>query len=616
MDRKFILILGIAAACLILVVRLFFLQIVDKEYKINADNNALRYKTLYPARGEIRDRNGRILVGNRTTYDIIVTPIDIRPFDTADFCSTFNVDYMTVRKKLKNYGLNKRKIGYQSFTFIKQVSGKEYSLFAEKAYKFPGFDAISRTARIYPFDAGANLFGYINEADADYIARHPETRRGDYVGITGLERSYEEALRGTKGYNIFVRDVHNRVRNSFQEGKYDKPAIPGTDLVSTIDGELQQYGELLMKDKVGSIVAIQPSTGEILAIISAPGLTIEQLSNFRLHYKEILTDPYKPMFNRAVMSAYPPGSTFKTVQALIGQQNGVINEDTRFSCSHGFFFSGGKMGCHGHPSPLNLRQSIMMSCNAYYANTFRKILGDPAYGSIQEAFNHWKSQVRMFGFGTRLGSDFPAELQGTLPSTETYDRIHGKGRWSSFNILSLAIGQGEIGATPLQIANLAAIIANRGYYIVPHLIRNPPDSARQARFSEKHYVGIDKQYFAPVVDGMYMAVNAAPGTGGTARRAYLEGTGICGKTGTSQNPHGKDNSVFMCFAPRENPEIAVSVYVENAGAGGTWAAPIASLIVEKYLNGEVKRKELEQQIISANLKVNVPVKTGRKSGGK
>lgn len=614
MDRKYILILGIVAACIILVIRLFFLQIIDEEYKINADNNALRYKTLYPARGEIRDRNGKTLVGNKTTYDIIVTPIDIRPFDTLDFCNTFNVDYMTVRKKLKNYRLNRRKIGYQSFTFIKQVSGKEYSLFAEKAYKFPGFDAVSRTARVYPFNAGANLFGYINEADPDYIAKHPEAKRGDYVGITGLERSYEEALRGIKGYNILVRDVHNRVRNSFQEGKYDKAAVPGTDLTSTIDGELQRYGELLMKDKVGSIVAIQPSTGEILAIVSAPGLTIEQLSNIRQHYTEILMDPYKPMFNRAVMSAYPPGSTFKTVQALIGQQNGIINADTKFSCSRGFFFSGGKMGCHGHPSPLNLKQSIMMSCNAYYANTFRKILGDPKYGSVQEAFNHWKSQVKMFGFGTKLGSDFPAELQGTLPSTETYDRIHGKGRWSAFNILSLAIGQGEVGATPLQVANLAAIIANKGYYIVPHLIQNPPDSARKVRFSEKHYVGIDKQYFDPVIEGMYLAVNSAPGTGGTAWRAHIDGIELCGKTGTSQNPHGKDNSAFMCFAPRENPEIAVSVYVENAGAGATWAAPIASLIVEKYLTGEVKRKELEQQIISANLKVNVPIKSRTSSG--
>lgn len=616
MDKKYILILGITAAVLILLVRLFFLQIIDKEYKINADNNALLYKTLYPARGEIYDRNGKTLVGNRTTYDIMVTPIDLRPFDTADFCRIFNVDYMTVRRKLKNYRLNRRKIGYQSFTFIKQVSGKNYNLFAEKAYKFPGFYAISRTARVYPFNAGANLFGYINEADADYLAAHPEAKRGDYVGITGLERSYEDVLRGTKGYNILVRDVHNRVRSSFQEGRYDKDAIPGSNLTASIDGELQRYGELIMTDKVGSIVAIKPSTGEILAIVSAPGLTVEQLSDIRRRYGEILNDPYKPMFNRAVMSAYPPGSTFKIVQALIGQQNGVIDADTKFSCSHGFFFNGGKMGCHGHPSPLDLKHSIMMSCNAYYANTFRRILGDSRFGSVGEAFNNWKEQVRKFGFGTKLGSDFPAELQGTLPSTETYDRIHGKGRWSAYNILSLAIGQGEVGTTPLHIANLAAIIANRGYYITPHLVMNPPDSARMAKYTEKHYVGIDEKYFEPVIEGMYLAVNAAPGSGGTARRAYLEGVEICGKTGTSQNPHGKDNSVFMCFAPKENPEIAVSVYVENAGAGATWAAPIASLIVEKYLKGEVKRKELEEQMISANLKVNVPVaKTRRKAAG-
>ena len=608
MDKKVLLTAGIIIVAICLAARLFYLQIIDERYKVNANNNALLYQTKYPARGEIRDRNGNVLVGNKTTYDIMVTPIDLREFDTVDFCLTFHVDIDNERKNLTYYRENRRKIGYQTFTFIKQVPSEYYSHFAEKAYKFPGFYAISRTARVYPYNAGASLYGYINEADSAYLADNPEYRRGDYVGITGIERSYEDVLRGKKGYNIMVRDVHNRIRQSFRNGEMDVEAEPGKDLMASIDGSLQQYGERLMHNKVGSIVAIEPSTGEILAIVSAPGLTVDDLSNIRKEYSRLVTDPYKPMFNRAVMSAYPPGSVFKTVNALIAQQMGVINPETRFSCSRGFYYAGGKMGCHGHRSPLNLKESIMMSCNAYYANVFRAMMKNPDHQPISEAFDYWKEQVMKFGIGTKLGSDFPAELQGNLPSTKTYDKLHGKGRWNAFNILSLAIGQGEVGATPLQIANVAAIIANRGYYIIPHLIKNAPDSLRRAKYTEKHWVGVDKEHFEPVVEGMYLAVNAPPGAGGTSRRAYISDIEVCGKTGTAQNPHGRDNSVFMCFAPRENPKIAVCVYLENSGAGGTWAAPVASLIVEKYLKGEVERKDLEQYVEQANLKANVPVK--------
>lgn len=612
MDKKILLTAGIIAAALCLAARLFYLQIVDEHYKVSAQNNALLYQTQYPARGEIKDRNGNTLVGNKTTYDIMVTPIDLKEFDTVDFCQTFHLNIDDVRKKLLYYRENRRKIGYQTFTFIKQVSGSDYSHYAEKAYKFPGFYAISRTARVYPYEAGASLYGYINEADSAYLADNPEYRRGDYVGITGIERSYEDVLRGKKGYNIMVRDVHNRIRQSFKNGEYDIAAEPGKDLIASIDGPLQQYGEALMQNKVGSIVAIEPATGEILAIVSAPSLTVEDLSNIRKEYSRLLSDPYKPMFNRAVMSAYPPGSVFKTVNALIGQQNGVISPETRFSCARGFYYSGGKMGCHGHRSPLNLKESIMMSCNAYYANVLRAIMKDPNHQPITEAFDHWKEQVNRFGIGVKLGSDFPSELPGTLPSTKRYDKIYGKGKWSAFSILSLAIGQGEVGATPLQIANLAAIIANRGYYIIPHLIKNAPDSLRRTKYTEKHWVGIDREHFDPVVEGMYLAVNAPPGAGGTSRRAYMDDIVVCGKTGTAQNPHGRDNSVFMCFAPKDNPKIAVCVYLENSGAGGTWAAPVASLIIEKYLKGEVQRKELEQIVMGANLKQFVPIRNKKR----
>ena len=615
MGKRRIFITGIIIAGVLIALRLFYLQIIDNKYKISADNNALLYEVRYPARGIIYDRNGKTLVGNTTMYDIMVTPADITPFDTADFCATFNIDYKTVRRKLKNFRENKRKIGFQSFTFIKQVSSDNYSLFAEKAYKFPGFYATSRTARNYPLNAGANLFGYISEVGPSFLEKHPEYQRGDYHGITGLERSYEEVLKGTKGYNIFLRDVHNRIRSSFENGKYDKSAIPGKDLVCSIDGELQAYGEMIMKNKVGSIVAIEPETGEILAIISSPEISVAQLADMRHHYKEVIEDPYKPMFNRAVMSSYPPGSVFKIVNGLIALQDKVIVPSTEYSCSSGYYFTGGKMGCHRHRSPLNFPDAVMMSCNSYFAHAFRALITNPKFTSISDSFEHWREAVMKFGFGKKLGSDFPSELQGNIPTTKVYDKIHGKGKWNSFNILSLAIGQGEIGTTPLHLANLAAIIANRGYYYVPHLVKNAPDTARSNKFKLRHLVGIDTANFSPAIEGMYYAVNCAPGAGGTARGARIEGITLCGKTGTAQNPHGEDNSSFICFAPRNHPKIAVAAYIENAGFGGTWAAPIASLVVEKYLTGEVKRKELEQRMMNANLKQYVPIKVKKKAIG-
>ena len=611
MERKNVLIFGVLVVGLILVMQLFNLQILNDEYKITAENNAYKYVTRYPVRGLILDRNNNILVGNKNTYDIMVTPIEVKEFDTLDFCSIFGLDTLEVRAKFKEYRKYRRRIGYQSLTFLKQVSSIQYSIFIEKAYKFKGFSAVSRNSRNYPFAAGANLFGYVTEVDQKFLNNNPEYRSGDYVGASGLEKSYEHLLKGEKGYSILLRDVHNRIQSSFEDGAYDKAAVPGQDIVSTIDGYLQQYGEQLMQRKVGSVVAIEPSTGEILALISSPGINIGQLASISKHYKEISTDPYKPMFNRAVMSAYPPGSVFKLVNGLIGLQEGVITPNTRYNCSMGYHYGNRKLGCHAHPSPTDLTQSIMMSCNAYYCYTLKAIMENKKYDNIGEAFNNWRDMVMSFGFGRKLGSDFPAELGGTLPTTTTYDKIYGKNRWKANSIISLSIGQGEIGATPLHLANLAATLANRGYYYIPHLVKDSPGHTIDQRFKERNYTMVDTTHFHKVIEGMYLAVNAAPGAGGTARLAHVEGLEICGKTGTAQNPHGKDNAVFICFAPRENPKIAIAAYIENAGFGGSWAAPIASLMVEKYLTGEISRKDLEKRMMETNLIQYVPVKKRR-----
>lgn len=601
-GKSQILIIGVVIVCLVLVTRLFFLQIVDEEYKISAENNAYKYITIYPVRGLILDRNGNILVSNKNSYDIMVTPVDLQPFDTAALCRIFSIKKEFVREKIAGYKKNRRKIGYQSVVFLKQVSEREYGVFLEQSYKFPGFSGVSKSMRDYPYNAGANLFGYTTEVSEEFLEKNPSYRMGDYVGASGLELSYESVLKGEKGYTIMQRDVHNRILSPLAGGAYDKDAVPGKDIVTTIDGELQQYGEFLMQNKIGSIVAIEPESGEILSLISSPGIDISKIANISKYYNEIINDPLKPMFNRAVMSAYPPGSVFKIVNGLIGLQEGVITQESRFPCRGGYYYTPTRiLKCHAHRSPLDFPHAIMMSCNAYFCYVLKDILENPKYGSMDESFTTWRSYVESMGFGKRLGSDFPAELGGTLPTADTYNKIYGRGSWKSSTVISLSIGQGEIGTTPLHLANLAATIANRGYYITPHLVKSIPDSAISERYTKRNYTAIDSKYFDPVVEGMYMAVNSRPGEGGTATRAKVEGLDICGKTGTAQNPHGKDNAVFICFAPKENPRIAVAVYIENAGFGGTWAAPIASLIVEKYLTGGITRPELEKYMAETNL---------------
>lgn len=600
-NRRNKLLIGLAAAAVILLARLFYIQIINDEYKKDASNNSMVYATIYPPRGVVYDRNGEILVGNAVCYDILVTPRDVKQLDTVALAAALDTSVAYVRSKMNYYRTYRSRIGYQTQTFLKQIPPETYQKFAEQEYLFPGFRAQMRSIREYPFNAGGNLLGYISEVDADYIKKHPEYKSGDYVGRTGLEAAMEDSLKGEKGYHIFLRDSRNRLQDAYQDGREDKAAIPGKDIVSTIDAHLQQYGQRLMEGKVGSVVAIEPSTGEILAMVSSPGIDVDVLSDIGKHYGEIARNPRKPMFNRTVMASYPPGSVFKLVNGLIGLQEGVLKPSYSYPCNGGYYYSGNhKLGCHAHSSPLQFKDAIATSCNGYFCYVMRNILENKAYSSTAEALDAWRDYVMSFGFGHKLGSDFPSELGGNIPSAKYYNRVYGTGRWRFQTVVSLSIGQGEIGATPLQIANLAAIMANRGFYYIPHIVKDSDGVTIDSRFHERQYTKVDTSYFKVAAEGMYMAVNGGGSAGMTARAAAIPGLDVCGKTGTAQNPHGKDNSVFICFAPKDNPKIAVAAYVENAGFGATWALPVASLMLEMYLNGEIsaQRKYLEDRLLT------------------
>lgn len=599
-NRKNKLLIGLVVVALILLGKLFYIQIIDTRYKKDSSNNSMVYMDIYAPRGVIYDRNGKILVGNTVCYDLLVTPRDVRQFDTVALAAALDTTETFIKEKMGEFRKYRTRIGYRTITLIKQMSPETYSKFAEQAYRFPGFRAQMRSIREYPFNAGGNLLGYISEVDAAYIEKHPEYKAGDYVGKTGIEAAMEEQLRGEKGYHIYLRDSKNRLQSAYADGKEDKAAVPGNDIVSTIDAELQQYGQQLMNGKVGSVVAIEPSSGEILAMVSSPGIDVDILANIGEHYDELARNPRKPMFNRTVMASYPPGSVFKLINGLIGLQEGVLSPNDYYPCSGGYYYSGGhKLGCHNHSSPLNLLDAIATSCNGYFCYVLRNILENKDYDNIAEALDAWREYVLSFGFGRKLESDFPSELGGNIPTSAYYDKIYGKGRWRFPTIVSLSIGQGEIGATPLQIANLAAIMANRGHYYIPHIIKDSENVTIDPMYHEKQYTLVDSMHFVTAVQGMYMAVNGGGSAGSTASKAAVAGLDVCGKTGTAQNPHGKDNSVFICFAPKDDPKIAVAAYVENAGFGATWALPVASLLLEKYLTGEISapRKALEDRML-------------------
>ena len=466
-NRRYIIISFVILASVVLLVKLFLIQVVDDTYRLSAENNVLRYVTQYPARGLIYDRNGTLMVSNQAAYDLMVVPAQTGRMDTARFCNELGItiDYFNDRlKAAKNY--NRR----SPSVFLKQISAETYAGFQEKIFMYPGFYVQPRTLRKYSRPVAAHLLGYISEVDETTIAADPYYKMGDYIGKLGIEEAYEKELRGKRGVKIYLVDVFSRVKGSYSDGKMDTLAVQGSDITASVDYDLQEYGEMLMQNKTGSIVAIEPGTGEILTLVSSPGydpsLLVGRVRS--QNYAGLLSDTvFNPLFNRAFMASYPPGSTFKPINGLIGLQEKVIVPETEFGCSNGYLF----VGCHSHRSPLDLKDAVANSCNSYFCQTFRRILENPSYASIPEAFNKWRNYLEEFGFGKKLGTEFPNELNGILPTTGYYDRYHGQGGWKALTVISLAIGQGEIGTTPLQMANMTAAIANRGYYYVPHIVK-------------------------------------------------------------------------------------------------------------------------------------------------
>lgn len=605
-NRKLIVGMIFLVVGIIFVIRLFTVQVLNDKYKLDSENNVIREITEYPARGLIYDRNGELLVYNEAAYDLMVIPKQVKKIDTLAFCQLMELEYEEFIEKFNKARDYSR---YKPSLFVKEISAIAYANIQEQLFKYPGFFVQTRTLRKYPRNSAAHILGYIGEVNQSTLENKPYYRSGDYIGKSGIEYSYEELLRGQRGVKRILVDVHNREKGSYKDGAFDTMAVTGITIKATIDIVLQEYGELLMQNKKGSIVAIEPKTGEILALVSAPNYNPNMLvgRDVRKNYPALSKDTLNPLFNRALMAQYPPGSIFKTVQALIGLQEGVISENSGFSCIKSY------VNCHNHPSAGSVSASVKMSCNPYYYSVFKRILMQRKVKSIfkdsEIGLGIWEKKVKKFGFGQRLATDLPSIKSGFVPDVKFYNKWYGEGRWAFSTIYSLSIGQGEVGVIPLQMANLATIIANRGYYYTPHLIKKiDKTDTIPSQFRKKQKVGINKKYFEPIVEGMYGVVYEP---GGTARRARIhDGIVVCGKTGTAQNPHGEDHSVFIAFAPKDNPQIAIAVYVENAGFGGTWAAPIASLMIEKYLTDSISTRNLtkEKRILEANLMNVIPKK--------
>jgi penicillin-binding protein 2 len=597
-NRKFIVGIIFLVIGIIFIIRLFNVQVLDDKYKSESDHNVLREVTQYPARGLIYDRNGELLVYNEAAYDLMILPKQVKELDTLTLCALLEIEKETF---LEKFIKAKKYSRYKPSTFLKEISSISYANIQEQLYKYPGFFVQTRTLRRYPRNSAAHILGYIGEVNQSVIEKKPYYRSGDYIGKSGLEYSYEEVLRGIRGVKRVLVDVHNREKGSYKDGAKDTMAVTGTILRTTLDIVLQEYGELLMQNKKGSIVAIEPSTGEVLALVSAPNYDPNMLVGRAVgkNYPTLSRDTLNPLFNRALMAKYPPGSIFKTVQAMVGLQAGVINVNSGFACNKSM------VGCHNHPNAGSVAASVKMSCNPYYYHVFKRLIQQKKATSIYKdseiGLGIWATQIKKFGFGTRLETDLPSIKRGVVPGVDFYNRWYGEGRWAYSTIRSLGIGQGEVEVIPLQMANLSAIIANRGYYYTPHFIKGLEgvDTIPQ-KFRKKHSIDIDKEYINTVIGGMYGVVYES---GGTARRARIhKSIVVCGKTGTAQNPHGQDHSVFIAFAPKDNPKIAIAVYVENAGGGGSWAAPIASLMIEQYLTDSISVKNLkkEKRILDAN----------------
>jgi penicillin-binding protein 2 len=591
MNHRRLILRGLVAVLMVvLVARLFQLQVLDPQYKRSASNNVLRYEIQYPTRGEVYDRNGEFLVQSKEVYDLMVVPREVRPFDTLMMCAIVGVE----KKEFVNALDKARRHSPRQASMLFEMLPKEVKLKLDEQ-GFAGFHTIYRNIRSYPRNVGGNLLGYVGRTTENDLARDKFYRAADYIGRSGVERAYEEVLRGRKGVKVSMVDVHGTVQGRYADGIYDTMPVQGTAITTTIDLRLQALGEYLLDGKVGSAVAIEPSTGEILMMVSAPTYDPGQLVGRGIgeNYGALLDDPRLPLLNRAVQSHYPPGSTFKTVVGLIGLQEEVLTPSREYPCSMGYPYGRG-VKCHAHPSPLNLMGAIQHSCNAYFCYVLRATLDNSKkYDNVKEGFTAWEKYVRSFGFGRKLDSDFLDERAGSVPTAEVYDKQY-RGSWNSMTVLTLSIGQDRMLASPLQMANLAATIANRGHYYIPHIVRRIHDrDSLDARFYERHTTDVDPRHFDPIVEGMWRAVNQPGGTGYWHR---VDGLDMCGKTGTAQNSQGADHSTFMSFAPRDNPRIAVSVYVENGGFGATIAAPVASLIMEQYLTDTITRPWLVEQV--------------------
>lgn len=601
--RKALLPTVVIIAALLIVIRLFYLQIIDETLKLKSDNNAIRIVYDYPERGYIYDRNGKLLVANQPSYDIMVTPRDVKNIDTTEFCELLNItkaDFLRILAKAKIYSPRLPSV------FLPQLNKKEYAAFQEKQRKFQGFEIVKRSLRDYQVHVGANVFGSITQANEKDIEKNPYYHSGDLLGKQGVEQSYETTLRGIKGVKYRQKDKFNKDIGPYKQGKFDTTAVRGEDVNLTIDLVLQQYGEELMMNKRGGIVAIEPKTGEILALVTAPSydpsiLVGRQRSrNYTMLYNDSLS---KPLYDRGLLAEYPPGSPFKIITGLVGLQEKVIDEQTTFMCHHGFSYARGRfMKCHGF-GPHQLHNGIYNSCNTYFAQVYMKTINK--YVKPAFAVDVFSGHARSFGLGEFMGYDLPTGKKGKIPTSKTYKRMYPNGGWRSTAIVSNAIGQGEVLATPIQLANMIATVANQGYYYTPHIIKRIKGETIDPKFLKKHVTSIDKRYFPPMISGLFDVYNF-----GTASSLRVEGIDICGKTGTAENYAKiggkrikmKDHSIFVAFAPKDNPKIAIAILVENGGFGATIAGPIASLMIEKYLRGKITRTDLEKRILEKSLR--------------
>ena len=587
----------------IYIIRLFTLQLMSDDYKKNADSNAFLKKIDYPSRGIITARNGELMVYNQPAYDIMVVINEAKHhLDTLELCQTLDITREDFDNRMAAIKDRSKNPGYSPFTqqvFMNQLSDEEFSMFQEKIYRFPGFYVQKRSIRQYEYPYAAHVLGDVAEVSQGEIEEDDYYQPGDYIGKLGVERSYEKYLRGEKGVQILLRDAHGRIQGSYRHGELDHSPVPGKNLTLGIDLKLQALGERLLEGKIGSVVAIEPKTGEVLCMVSSPSYDPRIMVGRKRSksQRELGLDAWKPLLNRSIMGQYPPGSTFKTTQALTFLTEGVITSQTAYPCYHGFVFKGLRVGCHGHGSPLPLVPAISTSCNGYFCwGLYHMINNKEKYGTVQVAMDTWRDYMVSMGFGYQLGVDLPGEKRGLIPNSQFYDKAYKT--WNGLSIISIAIGQGEVNATPLQIANLGATIANRGWFITPHVVKSIEGAQLDSIYTQRRYTMASREAYDYVVSGMRSAA-----LGGTCKALAHYDFMPCGKTGTAQN-RGHDHSVFMGFAPMDDPKIAVAVYVENGGWGATYGVPIGGLIMELYINGELSEASEKKATDIQNKRIN------------